>query len=79
MVVQIDRGNGNRDRDVILSQAARGAQRLLANYASNPQGGSYPGNRWHADSRPITTKVLWIAWNSRQARWAETGGSDQVT
>ena len=62
MVVHIHGGKGNRDRDVMLSQklldALRGYWRGLRR---KPTEWLFPGNRWHTGSRPITTKVPWMA------------------
>jgi integrase/recombinase XerD len=62
MVVHIHGGEGNRDRDVMLSQkvldSLRGYWRGLRR---KPAEWLFPGNPWHTGSRPITTKVFWDA------------------
>ncbi|WP_260740697.1 tyrosine-type recombinase/integrase [Tunturiibacter lichenicola] len=62
MVVHIRGGKGRKDRDVMLSPVLLEA---LRNYwrglQHKPTEWLFPGNRWHTSSRPITTKVLWLA------------------
>jgi integrase/recombinase XerD len=60
--VHIRGGKGRKDRDVMLSpvllEALRSYWRGLQH---KPTEWLFPGNRWHTSSRPITTKVLWLA------------------
>jgi integrase/recombinase XerD len=62
MVVHIHGGKGNRDRDVMLSQKLLDA---LREYWRGLRRSStewlFPGNAWHTSSRPVTTKVIWMA------------------
>jgi len=62
MVVHIHGGKGNRDLDVMLSQTLLDALRdYWRGLRRKPTEWLFPGNRWHTGSRPITTKVLWMA------------------
>jgi len=74
MVVHIHGGKGNRDRDVMLSSKLlealraywRGLRRRRTEWL-------FPGNAWHTSSRPVTTKVFWMACQSA----AERAGLDK--
>ena len=62
MVVHIHGGKGRKDRDVMLSPALLEALRTYwRGLRHKPDEWLFPGNRWHTASRPITTKVLWLA------------------
>jgi site-specific recombinase XerD len=62
MVVHIRGGKGRKDRDVMLSPALLEALRSYwRGLRHKPTEWLFPGNRWHTSSRPITTKVLWLA------------------
>ena len=62
MVVHIRGGKGRKDRDVMLSLALLEALRTYwRGLRHKPSEWLFPGNRWHTSSRPITTKVLWLA------------------
>src|SRR5258706_902963 len=62
MVVHIRGGKGRKDRDVMLSSALLEALRTYwRGLRHKPSEWLFPGNRWHTSSRPITTKVLWLA------------------
>jgi site-specific recombinase XerD len=62
MVVHIRGGKGRKDRDVMLSPALLEALRTYwRGLRHKPSEWLFPGNRWHTSSRPVTTKVLWLA------------------
>ena len=62
MVVHIRGGKGRKDRDVMLSPALLEALRTYwRGLRRKPSEWLFPGNRWHTSSRPVTTKVLWLA------------------
>jgi site-specific recombinase XerD len=62
MVVHIRGGKGRKDRDVMLSPALLDELRTdWRGLKKKPTGWLFPGNKWHTSSRPVTTKVLWIA------------------
>jgi len=62
MVIHVQGGKGRKDRDVMLSpkllEVLREHWRGLQH---KPSAWLFPGNRWHTDDRPITTKVVWSA------------------
>jgi integrase/recombinase XerD len=62
MVVHIRGGKGRKDRDVMLSPALLAALRAYwRGLRHKPTDWLFPGNRWHTESHPVTTKVLWTA------------------
>ena len=62
MVIHIRGGKGRKDRDVMLSPALlEELRRYWRGLRHKPTVWLFPGNRWHTSSRPITTKVLWLA------------------
>ena len=62
MVVHIRGGKGGLDRDVMLSPKLLEALRTYwRGPRRKPTEWLFPGNRWHATSYPVTTKVLWTA------------------
>src|SRR5271170_1129049 len=62
MVVHIRGGKGRKDRDVMLSPALLEALRSYwRGLRHKPTEWLFPGNRWHTSSRPVTTKMLWMA------------------
>jgi integrase/recombinase XerD len=62
MVVHIQGGKGRKDRDVMLSPLLLEALRVYWRGSKHkPSTWLFPGGRWHTESRPITTKVLWQA------------------
>ena len=62
MVLHVQGGKGRKDREVMLSpkllQELREHWRRLK---QKPSKWLFPGNRWHTNNRPITTKVVWLA------------------
>ena len=63
MVVHIRGGKGAKDRDVMHSPKLLDALRSYwRGLRRKPTEWLFPGNRWHTASRPVTTKVLWTAW-----------------
>jgi len=62
MVVHIRGGKGAKDRDVMLSPRLLDAPRSYwRGLRRKPTEWLFPGNRWHTSSRPVTTKMLWMA------------------
>jgi len=62
MIVHIQGGKGRKDRDVMLSPLLLEALRVYwRGLKHKPSTWLFPGGRWHNESRPITTKVLWQA------------------
>src|SRR3984893_2145253 len=62
MVIHIRGGKGRKDRDVMLSPALLEELRSYwRGLRHKPTVWLFPGNRWHTSSRPVTTKVLWLA------------------
>ena len=62
MIVHIQGGKGRKDRDVMLSPLLLEALRVYwRGLKHKPSTWLFPGGRWHTESRPITTKVLWQA------------------
>ncbi len=62
MVVHIRGVRGRKDRDVMLSPALLDELRTYwRGLKKKPTSWLFPGNQWHTSSRPVTTKVLWMA------------------
>jgi site-specific recombinase XerD len=62
MVVHIRGGKGRKDRDVMLSAKLLDALReYWRGLRRKPSEWLFPGGRWHTESEPVTTKVLWMA------------------
>jgi site-specific recombinase XerD len=62
MVVHVRGGKGRKDRDVMLSPALLAELRAYwRGLKKKPTDWLFPGNKWHTASRPVTTKVLWMA------------------
>ena len=62
MVVHIRGGKGRKDRDVMLSPKLLDALReYWRGLRRKPREWLFPGGRWHTQSQPVTTKVLWTA------------------
>jgi integrase/recombinase XerD len=69
MVIHIQRGKGRKDRDVMLSpkllEALREHWRGLRR---KPKVWLFPGNRWHTSDRPVTSKIVWLAYREAATR-----------
>jgi site-specific recombinase XerD len=62
MVVHVQGGKGDKDRDIVLSPHLR--DELRAHYrrlARKPAVWLFPGGRWHTADYPISDKVVWHA------------------
>jgi integrase/recombinase XerD len=62
MVIHIQGGKGRKDRDVMLSpRLLKELREHWRRLRRKPSQWLFPGNRQHADDRPISTKVVWHA------------------
>ena len=69
MVVHIRGGKGGLDRDVMLSPKLLEALRTYwRGLRRKPTEWLFPGNRWHTATYPVTTKVLWTAYQNAAER-----------
>ena len=69
MVVHIREGKGGLDRDVMLSPKLLEALRTYwRGLRRKPTEWLFPGNRWHTATYPVTTKVLWTAYQNAAER-----------
>ena len=62
MVVHVQGGKGDKDRDIVLSPHLR--DEIHAHYcrlARKPAVWLFPGGRWHTADYPISDKVVWHA------------------
>jgi site-specific recombinase XerD len=62
MVIHVQGGKGRKDRDVMLSpKLLKELREHWQRLRRKPSQWLFPGNRQHADDRPISTKVVWHA------------------
>jgi integrase len=69
MVIHIRGGKGRNDRDVMLSPKLLDALRVYwRRMKRKPTDLPFPGNRSHTASHPVSTKVLWNAYQQAAER-----------
>ena len=62
MMIHVQGGKGNKDREVMLSPKLLDELRLYwRSLRRKPKTWLFPGNRWHTAEHPIDTKVAWQA------------------